>query len=244
MVKGTNELSTRASLTNPIFVALDVDTVEQALALIKQTRAFVGGYKVGPRLALRYGEPLLKEISRHGSMFIDNKYFDIPNTMESAVRASFEVGAAFCTIHAQAGKEAMSRLAELENELCKVRPFRILAVTILTSFKQEGLPPMVQKIPIAEQAATLAKLTLESGLTGLVCSPEEVENLRKQFPQAYLVTPGVRLGHEDRGDQARVADPRTALKRGASALVVGRPICEALDPAQVAKNYYEEIQKA
>lgn len=237
-------MSTRASLTNPIFVALDVDTVEQAFAIIKQTRAFVGGFKVGPRLSLRYGEPLLKEVARHGSMFIDNKYFDIPNTMESAVRSSFEVGAAFCTVHAQAGREALSRLAQLEEELCKIRPFRILAVTILTSFKQEGLPPMVQKIPIAEQAATLAKLTIDSGLSGLVCSPEEVENLRKQFPQAYLVTPGVRLSHDDKGDQARVADPRTALKRGASALVVGRPICESLEPAQAAKQYYEEIQKA
>lgn len=233
-----------ATLSNPIFVALDVDSGDAAIALIKQTRAFVGGYKVGPRLALRYGEPFLKEVARHGAMFIDNKYFDIPNTMESAVRASFEVGATFCTIHAQAGKEAMTRLAKLEQELSRIRPFRILAVTVLTSFKQEGLPPMVAKIPIADQTVQLAKLVLESGLTGLVCSPDEVEALRKQFPGAYLVTPGVRLSGEDRGDQNRVSDPNTALKRGASALVVGRPICESLEPAKIAKMYYEEIQKA
>lgn len=235
---------TRASLTNPIFVALDVDNSDQAIELIRQTRAFVGGFKVGPRLALRYGEPFLKEVARHGSMFVDNKYFDIPNTMVSAVRASFEVGATFCTVHAQAGKEALSQLADLEGELCKIRPFRVLAVTVLTSFKQESLPPMLSKIPIADQTAQLAKLVLESGLTGLVCSPEEVESLRKLFPSAYLVTPGVRLSGEDRGDQKRVSDPATALRRGASALVVGRPICESLEPAKVAKLYYEEIQKA
>jgi orotidine-5'-phosphate decarboxylase len=80
-------------------------------------------------------------------------------------------------------------------------------------------------------------------LSGLVCSPEEVEALRQQFPNAYLVTPGVRLSHEDRGDQNRVSDPLTALKRGASALVVGRPIYDALEPALAAKAYYEEIQK-
>jgi orotidine-5'-phosphate decarboxylase len=199
---------------------------------------------VGPRLALRYGEPFLKEVARHGSMFVDNKYFDIPNTMASAVRASFEVGAAFCTVHAQAGKEALAQLAELEAELCKIRPFRILAVTVLTSFKQETLPPMVSKIPIADQTVTLAKLVIESGLSGLVCSPEEVESLRKLFPGAFLVTPGVRLSGEDRGDQKRVSDPITALKRGASALVVGRPIYESLEPAKAAKFYYEEIQKA
>lgn len=234
----------RASLSNPIFVALDVDNADTAMALIRQTRAFVGGYKVGPRLALRYGEPLLKEIAKHGSMFVDNKYFDIPNTMESAVRASFEVGAAFCTVHAQAGREALTQLAQLEEELCAIRPFRILAITILTSFKQDTLAPMVQKIPIADQAVQLAKLVTDCGLTGMVCSPEEVEQLRKLFPQSYLVTPGVRLSGEDRGDQKRVSDPLTALKRGASALVVGRPIVESLEPANAAKIYYEEIQKA
>ena len=231
-------------LTNPIFVALDVDTAEEALSLVKETRAFVGGFKVGPRLALRYGEPLLKEVSRHGSMFIDNKYFDIPSTMEAAVRASFEVGASFCTIHAQCGKEALSRMAQVEAELNKQRAFKILSVTVLTSFRQDTLSPVAQQMPIADQVTTLAKATIEAGLTGLVCSPDEVANLRALYPNAFLVTPGVRLSNEERGDQKRVTDPRTALQRGASALVVGRPICESLEPASAAKMYYEEIQKA
>ncbi len=233
----------KATLTNPIFVALDVDDDQSAMNLIKQCRAFVGGFKVGPRLALRYGEPFLKEVARHGNMFIDNKYFDIPTTMEAAVRASFEVGASFCTVHAQAGPEALTMLAGLEESLCQTRPFRILAVTVLTSFKQETLPAMVRHIPIAEQTRTLAQMAMDCGLSGIVCSPDEVESLRGQFPNAYLVTPGVRLSHEDRGDQKRVSDPTTALKRGASALVVGRPIYDALEPALAAKAYYEEIQK-
>lgn len=233
----------RAQMSNPIFVAVDLDDDKSALELVKQCRAFVGGFKVGPRLALRYGEPFLKEVSRHGNMFIDNKYFDIPSTMEAAVRASFEVGASFCTVHAQAGPEALTQLAALEESLCQTRPFRILAVTVLTSFKQETLAPIVRHLPIAEQTNALARMALECGLTGLVCSPDEVESLRRQFPNAYLVTPGVRLSHEDRGDQKRVADPLTALKRGASALVVGRPIYDAVEPARAAKTYYEEIQK-
>ena len=150
-------MNRRASLSNPIFLAVDVDTAEKALELVRETRAFVGGFKIGPRLCLRYGESLLKEISRHGNMFIDNKYFDIPNTMESAVRASFDMGASFCTVHAQAGREALTQLAKLEEEFCQTRPFRILAVTVLTSFKQDGLP-LTHKTPIAEQTQTLAKL--------------------------------------------------------------------------------------
>lgn len=241
MAQGAKRL--KATMSNPIFVAVDVDDDRAAMDLIKACRAFVGGFKIGPRLALRYGEPFLKEVARHGNMFVDNKYFDIPNTMMSAVRASFDVGASFCTVHAQAGAEALKMLAELEEDLCQTRPFRILAVTVLTSFKAETLPSIVRHIPIAEQTRALAQLAIESGLTGLVCSPEEVESLRQQFPSAFLVTPGVRLSHEDHGDQKRVSDPMTALKRGASALVVGRPIYDATEPALAAKAYYEEIQK-
>lgn len=237
------EVLARAQLNNPLFVALDVETADQALKIVHQTRAFVGGFKVGPRLAVRYGEPLLKDIARNGHLFVDNKYFDIPNTMEAAVRATFATGASFCTVHAQAGREALSRLAAVEEEFCRIRPFRILAVTVLTSFKQETLSPVSQALSIAEQTDLLARLTLDSGLSGIVCSPDEVHGLRQRFPDAYLVTPGVRLSHEDRGDQRRVADPGSALRRGASALVVGRPICESLDPAAAAKTYYEEIQK-
>jgi orotidine-5'-phosphate decarboxylase len=164
--------------------------------------------------------------------------------MEAAVRASFEVGANFCTIHAQCGREALAKMAEVEAELNKQRPFKILSVTVLTSFRQETLSPVAQTMPIADQVATLAKATIEAGLSGLVCSPDEVANLRALYPHAFLVTPGVRLSNEERGDQRRVTDPRTALQRGASALVVGRPICESLEPAAAAKMYYEEIQKA
>lgn len=234
----------RAHLSHPLFLAVDVDTDVEALELVRQTRAFVGGFKVGPRLCVRYGQTLLKELSRHGQVFVDNKYFDIPSVMVASVRTTFEMGASFCTVHAQAGSEALSRLAKLEAELCIERPFRILAVTVLTSFRQDTLAPMVQAIPIAEQTLALAKLSLDCGLSGLVCSPEEVENLRKAFPEAYLVTPGVRLESDDKGDQKRVSDPLTALRRGASALVVGRPIYAASAPAKAAEVYYEEIQKA
>ena len=216
-------VSARAQLNTPIFVALDVDDRARALELIRQTRAFVGGYKVGPRLCLRYGEDFIREVARHGSLFLDNKHFDIPSTMESAVRASFDLGASFCTVHAQAGRDALARLAEVEDELCRTRPFRILAVTILTSFRPGTLAPTQIAAPIAEQVAMLADLTLGAGLSGLVCSPEEVEGLRRRHPTSYLVTPGVRMTSEAKGDQARVADPGRTLQWGSSALVVGRP---------------------
>ena len=186
-----------------------MDTAEKALELVKETRAFVGGYKVGPRLALRYGETFLKEISRHGSMFIDNKYFDIPSTMEAAVRASFAVGASFCTIHAQAGVEALTRLAEVEQELSRQRPFRLLAVTVLTSFRQETLAPVAQAMPIGERALVLAKLTMDCGLSGLVCSPDEVEALRARF--SYRVFSDAWGAPRSRGQRRSKAGLRSLL---------------------------------
>ena len=89
--------------------------------------------------------------------------------MESSVRAAFETGASYCTVHAQAGPEALSKMAELEEELCRTRPFRILAVTILTSFRQETLSPVTQAIPIAQQTLELAKNAVELRTSGASC---------------------------------------------------------------------------
>ena len=138
---------------------------------------------------------------------------------------------------------ALTQLAELEAELCEERPFRILAVTILTSFTADTLAPNANAQTIADQTRALARSTLDAGLTGLVCSPAEVEDLRREFPSGYLVTPGVRLATDARGDQARVADPARALSSGASALVVGRPIYDSPQPAHAAETYHEEIKK-
>lgn len=226
----------------PLFVALDLDSDVEALKIVELTAAYVGGFKVGPRLVVRYGPPLLKEIAARAPLFIDNKYFDIPNTMEAAVQASFDTGASYTTIHAQAGREALTRLAKLETSLNQTRPFKILAVTVLTSFSAETLPDVLRPMAIPEMVQDLAKLVIDCGLSGLVCSPEEVASLRKAFPQAFLLTPGIRMAGADIGDQKRVADPLTALKNGSSALVVGRPICEAENPAQAAKQYADVIR--
>lgn len=231
-------------MKNPLFVALDVDTDKEALKIVELTRSYAGGYKVGPRLIVRYGPPLLKELAGRAPLFIDNKYFDIPSTMEGAVHASFEVGASFATIHAQAGPEALARLARVEKELNQIRPFRLLSVTILTSFSQETLPGVLKPASISDMVLELAHLSIESGITGLVCSPEEVGALRKQFPKAFLLVPGIRMEGSDLGDQKRVADPTSVLRNGASALVVGRPICQAENPAQAAKLYFDAISSA
>lgn len=222
-------------LKNPIFVALDLDDPAKALQIAKQVEPFVGGFKIGPRLILREGAAFVQKIAEIKPVFVDNKYFDIPNTMDTAIRATFEMGATYATIHAQSGSEAMKLLAQTEQELNQKRPFKILAVTILTSFSQNTLPPNSNKQDIATQVIDLANIAIQSGLTGIVCSPHEAEILRARHNSAFLVTPGIRLDGNV-GDQKRVMGPKEAIKAGASALVIGRPIVDAKDPKAIAEQ--------
>jgi orotidine-5'-phosphate decarboxylase len=232
------------ALKNPLMVALDVDSIEDCLRIATALGGRVGAFKVGPRLTMRYGADLVAKLSRHAPVFVDNKYLDIPNTMESAIRATFEAGATIATIHAWSGGEAMKRLAQVEAELNQKRPFKILGVTILTSFSQESLPPAVHNIPNPKQVEDLASLANGSGITGLVCSVKEVRALRAKSKSAFLVTPGIRMPGDAAGDQKRIETPEVALGEGSSALVVGRPIVEAKDPVEAAEKFLHAIRDA
>jgi orotidine-5'-phosphate decarboxylase len=225
----------QSSMKNPLIVALDVDSSEKAIHLAKDLGPSVGALKVGPRLVHRYGESLLRELASYAPIFVDCKFFDIPSTMEAAVRSSFDAGASLVTVHALAGREALTRLAKVEEELNKQRPFKILCVTILTSWDQQSLPPVMKTQSISHHVLDLADLAHNSGLTGLVCSAEELHLLKNQ--NHFLVVPGIRLAAGKKDDQKRVMGPGEAMKLGASALVVGRPIIEAKDPKIAVQEF-------
>lgn len=227
--------------SKPIFAALDTDDKAKAEFLIQELKNYVGGFKVGPRLVLRAGPEWVKKVSSLAPLFFDFKFYDIPTTMVAAVKAAQEMGAQYVTVHASSGSEALKNLAELEQQIAKNDPFRILAVTILTSFTKSTLPPTHKDIHVAEQVAQLAKFTFDCGLTGIVCSPEEIGTVRAFSPDTYIVTPGVRAKNDTKGDQQRTASAKEALARGASALVIGRPIIEAAKPAAAAEEILKSI---
>lgn len=235
--------SLKNPLNNPLIVALDVDDRKQALNLADRLSEVAGCFKIGPRLCLRYGPDIIREVADRAPVFVDNKYHDIPSTMISAVKATFEAGASLATVHAQAGGLALQELAKLEVELNKVRPFRILCVTILTSFEQKTLPPIYKDQEIQTHVLELARLVKQSQLSGLVCSAQELKTLQAEFKknELFLVTPGIRFDLEDLQDQKRTMTPKEAMKMGASALVVGRPILEAKNPLEAATDYLSAI---
>ncbi|MFS4458107.1 orotidine-5'-phosphate decarboxylase [Bdellovibrio sp. HCB2-146] len=237
-----NKNNRSTPMRNPLILALDVDTRDQALKIADDLADVVGGFKLGPRLCLRYGMDFVKEIAQRGPIFLDNKHFDIPSTMEAAVRASFDAGASLVTIHALSGSEALKRMATVEKELNAIRPFKILAVTILTSWDEKSFPINMKAQPVSQHVVDLVELVQSSGLSSIVCSPHELNLLQNRG--LYLVTPGIRFSMQDSGDQKRIMGPKEALHAGASALVVGRPILEAKNIKETATDFvmavYEE----
>ncbi len=217
-------------LKNPLILALDVDSIVEARKVLDQVGDLVGAIKLGPRLTYKYGADIVTEFSKITSVFVDNKYFDIPSTMESAVRTSFMAGATIVTVHALSGREALVKLAALEAELNQVRPFKILAVTILTSWEKSSFPENFHAWSVENHVRSLSDLVYQSGLRGLVCSGHELELIsQKDF---FTVVPGIRLESDESADQKRIMTPAQAIKLGAKALVVGRSILKSADPRQ------------
>lgn len=229
-------------LKNPIIVALDVDSREEALKLSEELGPHVGALKVGPRLCLRYGGALCSEIARYAPLFVDNKYLDIPATMVSAVQASFDVGATLVTIHAAAGSEALREIANLESQLSTKRPFQVLAVTVLTSYSEDSLPTPWKGQSIPKLVRSLFRDAYTAGIRGFVCSPLEVAEMKADASDTYLVTPGIRPAQSSLDDQKRTSTPAAAIASGAGSLVIGRPILESKDRLQTVKSILAEIQ--
>ena len=228
-------MSLRA-IKKPLFVALDVNTPEEAFKMASSLEGHIGGFKVGPRLVLPFGKNLVTELSRIAPVFIDCKFYDIPSTMEHSVRAAFSMGASFVTVHASSGKKALQLMAKLEAELRQTRPFSILAVTVLTSFSAEEMPAIGWTGKVEDHVLSLATLARDCGLSGIVCSPHELQLLKRKLPELTYVVPGIRWEDDSLDDQSRTMTPLQAIEAGASALVVGRPILRAADPALAAER--------
>jgi len=233
-----------AEARNALAFALDYPTLTEARIGAERAKSHVGVLKVGLQLFIREGAPAVQLGSDLGcDVFLDLKLHDIPATVDRAVGSVAQLGARYVTIHAGGGPamiEAAAKRADAES--CGLK---ILAVTVLTSMDDSDLRATGVNSTSADQVARLAALALDSGAHGLVCSTSEVGALRKTHgPSPILVTPGIRPAGASVGDQKRVGTPESAIRDGASLLVVGRPIRDADDPALAAEAIVDEIAKA
>ncbi len=220
-----------------IILALDVDSVHKAKHFVNKLYPEIRIFKVGLQLFTLAGPGIIEFIRKKGAqVFLDLKFFDIPNTVASAARQAVRLKVKMFTLHI-CGQEIMLRAAacaaDEEARRLKLKRPLLIGVTRLTS--QEAKPREILK---------LARLAQECALDGVVCSAREVKLLRKKLEKKFIiVTPGIRPSAAASDDQKRVATASDAAKAGSNFLVIGRPILEADDPVLAAKQISEEIWK-
>jgi orotidine-5'-phosphate decarboxylase len=233
---------------NRIIIALDVRTKEEGIALVsrlKEARTF----KIGLELFTAEGPALFKKLKAlRKDVFLDLKLHDIPNTVAGAVRSAFRHGVRMMTIHTSGGREMMVKAAEtarlVSEELHRPKPL-LLGVTILTSLKGSELEEIGMPAEVPGQVLRLAGLAKAAGMDGVVCSPQEIEILRKEFGRDLLiVTPGIRPLWAAAQDQKRIMTPAEAVAKGADYLVIGRPVTAAPSPEQAFLRIVDELDRA
>jgi orotidine-5'-phosphate decarboxylase len=223
---------------NPIIVALDVESADEARALVQRLGPSAGFYKVGMELYAAAGMDYVRELLAHGKdVFLDLKFYDIGETVKRAVAQVARTGVRFLTVH---GSRAVMRAAV---EGRGSSPLKLLAVTVLTSFDQQDLADLGYPCSPSELVELRVRKAMEAGIDGIVASPVEARSIRALAgSRAILVTPGVRSPGASKGDQKRVATPEEAMRDGADYLVIGRQITRAADPAAAVRQVLEEVR--
>jgi len=221
-----------------IIVALDLDTPEQAIALAGSVAPVFSFFKIGMKLFTKGGPDFVRQVLQIGRVFLDLKFHDIPTIVAEAVANASQLGVSLLTVHASGGSE-MLKLC-MEKITWTGGSCELLAVTVLTSL--DSLAEFgIDRSP-SEQVKLLADLAHRSGVNGIVCSPQEVAELRTRYPSPFLlVTPGIRGASDVVGDQKRTSSAPAALQAGADYLVIGRPIIAAPDPVKAAERIAREI---
>ena len=212
-----------------VVLALDLPTAAEAMRLLERI-PMTPWVKVGSILMTREGAPLVRALVARGHrVFLDLKWHDIPNTVAGAVRAARELGVTMATVHTLGGRTMMEAATEAAGGVLE-----LVGVTVLTSHDEVSYARAVGRddVPVGDEVARLADEAVAAGLAGVVCSPAEIEAVRRILPDgARIVVPGIRAESDAAGDQVRIATAGAAAAAGATHLVVGRPILQAADPA-------------
>ena len=224
---------------NPIICALDTDDITKANQLINNTKDYVGAYKLGLEFFCANGPKGVEEINKTGAkIFLDLKLHDIPTTVAKAVKQIAKLNCFMTTIHTLSGTDVL-KAARYQIEECENKPL-LIGVTILTSHLD--VAELGIDSTIREEVLRLAELAAKNKLDGIVCSPHEVEEIKKNFGNDLkLVVPGIRGDKDAKNDQSRTLSAKDAVRFGADYLVIGRPITMAENPPLAAKNLLTSI---
>jgi len=230
-----------------LIFALDVDKgIEEAMTWVERLRDHLEIFKVGKESYTRYGPNIVQRIQESGKkVFLDLKFHDIPNTVAGAAAGAVKQGVYMLNVHALGGKEMMEKtvaaVSKVAQEAALPTPI-ILAVTVLTSLNDGDLKQMGFNYSASELTVRLAKLAMDSGISGVVASAHDIVNIRKACGDDFIiVTPGIREATSAGDDQKRISTVRDAIMRGADYIVVGRPVRQAAVPVQKVEEIVSEI---
>lgn len=227
--------------TPKVYCAIDKPDLDSALKLCHEITSVGVGIKLGLEFFNALGVAGALKIQDQFPdlpIFLDLKYHDIPNTVAGAIRAvTKDFIPAYLNVHA-AGGVAMMKAAK---EACPAET-KLLAVTILTSLSADDIAQVGYQDNLADQVVRMAQLTQEAGLDGVVCSSYEIELIREACGDDFVtMVPGIRPAGSATGDQSRIMTPKEAVDKGATHLVIGRPISQADNPAQAAHDILDSL---
>ncbi|MEW6556924.1 MAG: orotidine-5'-phosphate decarboxylase [Elusimicrobiota bacterium] len=218
-----------------LIVALDVDSISPAEKIVKLLKHKVKIFKVGSKLFTAVGPAILEILNSNGcKVFLDLKYHDIPTVVSDAVMVAGEKKVFAVSLHISGGKEMLEKCISLKN-----RPL-LWGITVLTSLDDNDLKEIGISQKIEAQVELLTKIAKDVGLDGIVCSPREIDIVKK-ISRLQIIVPGIRLA-EETDDQKRTLTPKEAKEKGADYIVVGRPIIKAENPLLVTEKTLEEIK--
>ncbi len=229
-----------------LFCAIDTVDLDSAVTTANSLVGVVGGAKLGLEFFTAHGPAGVAEVAECGlPIFLDLKYYDIPNTVAGAIRGVAGINPHMLTVHVSGGsamlRAAMAASFRLASQNDDKRPL-VIGVTVLTSFDEDDVAAVGMRPPLGDQVLRLAELAQTTGLDGVVCSTHEISEIRDRFgDELKLVVPGIRPAWSSADDQKRIVTPAEALRRGADYLVIGRPITKADDPAAAAGRIVDEM---
>lgn len=221
-----------------IIIALDTPSLDKAKIIIDKLNEEVIFYKIGIALFTRTGPAIIEELKKAGKkIFLDLKYFDIPNSMALAAIAAADLSADIINFHCLSGQEALKYVREKLIDHCLKNNLNIpklFGVSVLTSFKQQE-----ETLPVVLELAKIAK---NANLDGIICSFNEITAIKKEFGKDFqVIVPGIRMPGEEAEDQKRIATPKQAFDAGADYIVIGRPILQAENPKLAFQNIVDSL---
>ena len=231
-----------------LIFALDVASLKEVDHYVALLADEVGLFKVGKQLFVHAGPEVVRRIhTKGGSVFLDLKFHDIPQTVASASVEAARLGVKMLTLHASGGVDMLQQAHRAVRSVCRAEQLTrptLLAVTVLTSLGRDDLKQVGVSAGPATQVVRLARLAQQAGIEGLVASPREITAVRRACgDKLTLVIPGVRPQGSTADDQKRILTPPQAMQAGANYLVVGRPIRDATDPRQAARDIVTDMAR-